>query len=428
VTETLAHSAYENGKPILVIGGGIAGVTAALEAAEAGCAVILVEKAAHLGGRVARMHLYFPKLCPPSCGLEINSRRLRDNPLISVLTLAEVEGISGSAGDYEVTVRFSPRFVTEACTLCGACAEACPAERGNDFNYGLSKTKAAYLPYAAAYPARYIIDRASCPDGCQACKQACLYGAIDLDQKVERKTFRVAAVVVATGWAPYDAAKIDNLGFGKYANVVTNVILERLAAADGPTGGHILRPSDDKAPQTVAFVQCAGSRDENHLPYCSAVCCAASIKQATYIRTLCPQAQATVFYIDVRTQGRLEEFYAAAAADEKIKFVKGKVAKVEEEPKTHDVLVTFEDVLSGKKQTQRFDLVVLAAGIVPQTDGLPKEFRLDEFRFLGAPNGNAGIYGAGCAHRPEEVSATVQDATGAALKALQCVARSAQHG
>ncbi len=403
-------------------------MTVAIEAAEAGCQVILVEKAAHLGGRVARMHQYFPKLCPPSCGLEINLRRLRENPQVTVLTLAEVEGISGLPGDYEVTVRLSPRYVTEACTLCGACAEVCAAQRGDDFNYGLSKTKAAYLPHGAAYPARYVIDRASCPDGCQACKQACLYGAIDLDQKVERKTFRVAAVAATTGWAPYDATKIENLGFGKYPNVVTNVILERMAASDGPTGGRILRPSDGEAPQTVAFLQCAGSRDENHLPYCSAVCCAASIKQATYIRTLYPQALVSIFYIDVRTLGRLEEFYLAVAADEKVRFVKGKVAKVEEEPGTHDLLVTAEDVLSGKKKTQRFDLVVLATGIVPQTDGLPKEFMLDEFRFLSLPEGSAGICGAGCAHRPEEVSAAVQDATGAALKALQSVARSSMHG
>jgi quinone-modifying oxidoreductase subunit QmoA len=428
VTDAAVDSSNSRGKPILVIGGGIAGVTTAIEAAEAGCHAILVEKAAHLGGRVARMHQYFPKLCPPSCGLEINLRRLRENPRVTVLTLAEVEGISGSPGDYEVTVRLSPRFVTEACTLCGKCAEACTAERRDEFNYGLSKTKAAYLPFATAYPARYVIDRAACASGCQACKPACLYNAIDLEQSVEKKTFRVAAVVAATGWAPYDATKIENLGFGKYPNVVTNVLMERIAALDGPTGGRILRPSDGKAPQTVAFVQCAGSRDENHLPYCSAVCCAASIKQATYVRTLDPQALATIFYIDVRTLGRLEEFYSTVAADDKVRFVKGKVAKVEEQPGTHDLLVTAEDVLRGKKQTQRFDLVVLATGIVPQTDGLPKEFTLDEFRFLIAPEGSEGIYGAGCACRPEEVTATVQHATGAALKALQCVVRSSAHG
>jgi quinone-modifying oxidoreductase subunit QmoA len=428
VTDALAHSRYEDGKPILVIGGGIAGLTAALEAAEAGCKVILVERAPYLGGRVGRMHQYFPKLCPPACGLEINFRRLRENPRVSLLTLAEVEEIHGSPGDYEATVRISPRFVTEACTLCGACANACPAERPDEFNYGLSKTKAAYLPYGTALPACYVIDRAACREGCEACQEACVYGAIDLEQKAERKTFRVAAVVAATGWAPYDVTKVANLGFGKFANVVTNFIMERLAAADGPSGGRILRPSDGKEPETIAFVQCAGSRDENHLPYCSAVCCAASLKQAAYVRTLYPQAAVTIFYIDVRTPGRLEEFYASVAADEKITVAKGKVAKVEEEPGTADLLVTAEDVLSGKKRTRKFDLVVLAAGIVPQTDKLPAGFSLDEFKFLSVSDGKAGLCGAGCARRPEDVSASVQDATGAALKALQCVARSFQNG
>ncbi|SPE28138.1 adenylylsulfate reductase-associated electron transfer protein QmoA [Acidobacteriia bacterium SbA2] len=428
MTDTLEASRYGDGKPILVIGGGIAGLTTAIEAAEAGCQVILVEKAPYLGGRVARMHQYFPKLCPPTCGLEINFRRLRENPRVTLLTLAKVEEIKGGPGDYEVKILLAPRFVTQACTLCGECAQACPAERADEFNYGMSKTKAVYLPYATALPASYVIDRAACPEGCKACKEACVYGAIDLDQKAERKTFRVAAVVAATGWAPYDVTKVGNLGFGKYPNVVTNFIMERLAAVDGPTRGRILRPSDGKEPKTVAFVQCAGSRDENHLPYCSAVCCAASLKQASYICALYPQAAITIFYIDVRTPGRLEKFYASVAADEKIRVVKGKVAKVEEEAGTADLLVTAEDVLSGKKGTHKFDLVVLAAGIVPQTDGLPGGFEFDEFKFLSLPDGKAGLYGAGCARRPGEVSASVQDATGAALKALQCVARSMHNG
>jgi len=421
VTDTMVPSQYGDGKPILVIGGGIAGMTTALEAAEAGCEVILVEKAPYLGGRVARMHQYFPKLCPPTCGLEINFRRLRENPRVTLLTLAKLEEIKGGPGDYEVKVLLSPRFVTQTCTLCGACAQACPAERADEFNYGMSKTKAAYLPYGTALPAAYVIDRTACPEGCKACKDACAYAAIDLEQKPEHKTFRVAAVVAATGWAPYDVAKVGNLGFGKYPNVVANFMMERLAAVDGPTHGRILRPSDGKEPKTVAFVQCAGSRDEKHLPHCSAVCCAASLKQASYIRALYPQAEVTIFYIDVRTPGRLEEFYASVAEDKKIAVVKGKVAKLEEEPGTADLLVTAEDVQSGKKATRKFDLVVLATGIVPQTEGLPRAFALDEFKFLSVPDGKAGLYSAGCARRPAEVSASVQDATGAALKALQCV-------
>ncbi len=414
-----------SGKPILVIGGGIAGITTAVEAAEAGCEAILVEKSPSLGGRVAQMNQYFPKLCPPACGLEINFKRIKSNPRITVITQARVESLTGVPGDYEATVAIAPRYVTGACTACGACADACPAERQDDFNYGLSRTKAIRLPHALAFPAHYAIDRAACREDCHACVDACKYGAVDLNQKAERKTFQVAAVVAATGWAPYEAARIEGLGFGRHKNVVTNVMLERMAATDGPTAGRILRPSDGQEPRSVAFVQCAGSRDENHLPYCSAVCCAASLKESTYIRTQVPEASVTIFYIDIRTSGLLEEFYARVGADAKLKLVKGKVAKVEEDPATGDLLVTAEDVLAGVKCTQRVDLVVLATGMVPETEGLPPGFVLDEFHFIANPNGKGGLYGAGCVRRPAEVSATVQDATGAALKGLQCVVRSA---
>jgi quinone-modifying oxidoreductase subunit QmoA len=410
------------------MGGGIAGMTTAIEAAEAGCEVILVEKSPWLGGRVSRFNQYFPKLCPPTCGLEINFKRIKNNPRIRIMTLAEVEKLGGSPGDYEVTVKVSPRFVTDACTLCDKCAEACPAERADEFNMGLGTTKAAYLPHSMAYPAAYVIDRSACKDGCTACADACTYGAVDLAQQETKETFNVASVVAATGWAPYDAAKIDNLGFGKFKNVVTNVIMERLAAPNGPTGGKILRPSDDQPPKKVAFVQCAGSRDENHLPYCSAVCCSASLKQATYVRTHDPEAEVKIFYIDIRTPGRLEDFHAKVAEDEKVTLIKGKVAKVEEDPATGDLFVTAEDVMNGRKITDRVNMLVLATGIVPQTAGLPDGFVLDEFNFIAGSKGKTGLYAAGCVHRPEEVSATVQDATGTALKALQCVVRSAHHG
>ncbi len=414
-------------KPVLVIGGGIAGVTAAVELADVGCQVILVEKSASLGGRVAQMHQYFPKLCPPACGLEMHYRRLRDNPAITVLTLAEVTGASGSAGDYEVEVAVRPRFVTGACTVCGACERVCPAERSDDFNYGLARTKAAYLPHGMAYPALYAIDRLACPAGCKACEEACGYGAIRLNAGTEIKKFSVCAIVTATGWKPYDAAKLDRLGFGKYRNVVTNVMLERMAASDGPSGGRILRPSDGKPPRTVAFVQCAGSRDENHLPYCSAVCCSASIKHASYIRAQYPESAITIFYIDIRTPGKLEEFSARVERDAAIKLIKGKAALVEEDPATGDLLVTAEDTLAGRKSTQTFDLVVLATGIVPQAEGLPVALQQDEFGFLNVHSQSEGLYAVGCVHRPGEVSSSVQDATGAALKALQCANGSVCH-
>jgi quinone-modifying oxidoreductase subunit QmoA len=415
-----------NDKEIMVLGGGMAGLTAALEAAEAGYRVVLVEKTPSLGGRVARMSLYFPKLCPPTCGLEMNFRRIKNNPRIRVLTQGELEQLEGVPGNYVATVKVAPRCVTAACTLCNACTEACPSERPDEFNHGLSKTKAAYLPFTTAFPAQYVIDRAACADGCKACVDACKYGAIDLTQQMERKTFPVAAVVAATGWAPYDATRIDNLGFGKYANVLTNAIVERLAAPNGPTGGKILRPSDGKVAQSVAFVQCAGSRDRNHLPYCSAVCCAATLKQATYLRTRNPDVDITIFYIDVRTPGHLQDFYAKVVAEGNIRLVKGKVGKIEEDATTGDLVLVVEDVLKGKKTTVRVNMVVLAAGIVPQTSDLPKGFTLDEFGFV--TNSGVGLCSAGCVRRPGEVAASVRDGTGAALKALQSAVGSVHHG
>jgi len=342
--------------------------------------------------------------------------------------MSELEALAGDPGDFEATIRVSPRYVNDACTLCDACTRACPSERNDEFNYGLSKTKAAYLPHGMAFPARYVIDRTACREGCKACVDACAYQAIDLSQQPESRTFRVAAVVAATGWKPYDVSKVDNLGFGRHANVITNVLMERLAAPDGPTHGKILRPSDGREPQSIAFVQCAGSRDENHLPYCSAVCCAASLKQTSYLRTQYPEAKIALFYIDLRTPGRLEDFLARVSSDPKVELIKGKVAKVEEEPGTGNLLVSAEDVLLAKKAPRKFDLVVLAAGIVPETQGLPPGFALDEFRFIDNSSGKTGLVGAGCVRRPEEVSATVQDATGAALKAFQCAVRSARHG
>lgn len=411
---------------LLVVGGGIAGMTCAIEAAEAGRQVVLVEKSASLGGRVAGFHRYFPKLCPPPCGIELNVRRIQNNPRITVYTLAELEGLSGSPGNFEVELKFSPRYVRESCTVCGECSKACPAEVPDAFNYGQGKVKAAHLPHAAAYPARFVIERESCPSECQLCVDACKYGAIDLAQQEMRKKLRVASVVLATGWAPYDAARIDNLGFGKYPNVVTNVMFERMAAVDGPTQGRIVRPADGKAPRAVAFIQCAGSRDRNHLPYCSAVCCTASLKQASYIRSQYPEARITMFYIDLRTPGHLEDFATKAVAANGIELIKGKVANVQELPVTRDLLVTTEDVLRGRKIAREYDLLVLAVGMVPQSGGLKAGAHLDEFGFVA--NGTPGVFAAGCVKRPAEVAASIRDATGAAIKAFACDTSEVAHG
>ena len=412
---------------ILVVGGGISGLTAAVEAAEAGYNVTLIEKTPFLGGRVAQLNKYFPKLCPPACGLEINFRRIRFNPRITFYTLAEVDNIKGQAGNYDVTIRLNPRYVNERCVGCNACTEVCPVETFNDFNYGLNRRKAIYLPYEQAFPFRYAIDGAARrKTGCAKCVEVCKYNAIDLEMKPETKNIKVGSVVIATGWKPYDAAKIDNLGFGTSPNIITNVMMERLAAPNGPTKGRILRQSDGKEAKTVAFVQCAGSRDENHLPYCSAVCCLASLKQITYVREQYPDSKVYMFYIDIRTPGTTyERFFNKVKEDENVFLIKGKVAKVSEEPGTRDIIVEAEDILANTKIRVKVDLCVLAVGMVPTGKELrlPSDVRCNEDGFIVLGREHRGIYAAGCIKNPVDVAKSVQEATGAALKAIQTVGR-----
>ena len=413
-----------NARPILVIGGGIAGMTAAVEAAEVGHRVILVEKEAYLGGRVMRTHRYFPKMCPPTCGFEINTRRIRQNSRITVHTLATVEEITGAAGNFKARIRIRPRYVTGTPSLDDAVAEQLESERDDDFNLGLGRTKALYLPHEAAWPARHVIDREALSDADAAkLQELCPPGSVDLDMAEQDIEVKVGAVIVATGWRPYDASHLDHLGYGRCANVITNVMMERLAARDGPTGGTILRPSDGQPARNVAFVQCAGSRDENHLPYCSAVCCMGSLKQVRYLREKNEEAQATVFYIDIRTTGRLEKFYQDMLGDEQVTFLKGKVAQVDEDAASGDLLLDVEDTLSRETLHPRFDLVVLATGMVPTTadQPLPGDLKYDEYGFVTEDGEAAGVYAAGCATGPCDVSSATKEATGAALKAIQCL-------
>jgi quinone-modifying oxidoreductase subunit QmoA len=227
-------------------------------------------------------------------------------------------------------------------------------------------------------------------------------------------------VVYATGWKPYDASKIANLGYGQIKNVVTNVEMERLAASNGPTGGKILRRDNGQPVKTVAFAQCAGSRDENHLPYCSSICCMASLKQATYVREQYPDAEVYIFYIDLRAPGKYEDFYKKVSADPKVKLVKGKVAKIEQADDGR-AIVTAEDIMDGGKLRVACDLVVLATGMEPtMKDGASVDasgFMPDDVMT------RAGVLSAGVAKRPTDVTTSIQDSTGAALKAIQCSVR-----
>jgi quinone-modifying oxidoreductase subunit QmoA len=407
-----------------VVGGGIAGITAAVEAAESGYDVILVEKEAYLGGRVAQLHQYFPKLCPPYCGLEINFQRIRNNRRIRFYSLAQVERISGRPGNFDVTIKQHPRYVNDRCTACNKCVDVCPADRPNAFNFGMDTTKAIYLPHAMAFPLKYVIDESVCPrTECAKCVDVCPYNAIDLAMEPKIFDLKVGAIIMATGWKPYDAVKIDNLGFGRYTDVVTNVMMERLAAPNGPTHGRIVRPSDGQPVNTVVFVQCAGQRDENHLGYCSGICCLASLKQATYVREQNPGAKAFIFYIDLRASGTFASFSSKVQNDPNIAVIKGKVAKILEDPASRTLIVEAEHILSAQKISVKADLVVLATGMVPNlADERPNgTIRYDPDHFVLPDESAPGIFSAGCARGPVDVAAAVQDATAAALKAMRTI-------
>jgi quinone-modifying oxidoreductase subunit QmoA len=275
--------------------------------------------------------------------------------------------------------------------------EKLSSERPNDFNLAMDKTKALYWPNEMAYPPVYVLDRDALSDAdASLLSDTCTPGTVDLGMKVKEFEVDAGAIIVATGWQPYDATRLDNLGFGKYPNVITNVMMERLAARNGPTSGEIIRPSDRSKAQNVAFAQCAGSRDENHLPYCSAVCCMASMKEVRLLRECNEESRATIFYIDIRAVGREEKFYYDMLEDENVSFVKGKVARI-----------------------------ALATGMVPNTieARLPFKLEFDDHGFIDGTTDIDGVYAAGCATRPCDVSRSTKQATAAALKAVQCLNR-----
>ena len=410
---------------ILVVGGGVSGMTAALEAAEAGKQVILVEKRPYVGGRVTQLYKYFPKLCFPTCGLEINQRRAKGNSNVTILTMAEVTAINGSEGDYTASVKISPRYVNENCTACGECEQAVEAEFDDEYNYGLSKHKGAYRPYRMAYPERYVIDpqMIGTPDADKA-KEACKYNAIDLDMQEETVDLKVGAIIYATGWRPYDPAKIQPYGYDRFPNVISSVEFERMKDPMGPTGGKILRPGDGKEAKDIAFIQCDGSRDRNYLKHCSRICCMASLKQTTYVSEM-EGGKSTVYYIDIRAIDRFEDFYKKVQADENVTFIKSKPAFIEQDKEGNPV-INGVNTEGYHRYATPHDLVVLAVGMEPSIKGaMPEgvEITVNEHGFIENDGSNGGIFAAGCASDALDVNRAVQSATATALKAIQVVNR-----
>ena len=437
--ESLAPITIDLEKKCLVIGGGIAGIQAALDVADAGFDVILVEKSPTIGGRMAQLSETFPTLDCAQCILTPRMVAVARHPRIKIYTLSEVIKVDGFVGNFKVWIKKKPRYVDiEKCTMCGECEKVCPVVVPNEFDRGLSLRKAIYIPFPQAVPAAYVIDPDAClglnPIVCGECIDVCDQKAINYDDKEEIIVENVGAIIVATGYDLYPKEKIAEYGYGKYEDVIDSLQFERLLSSTGPTGGVIRRPSDGKIPESIAFIQCVGSRDANHLEYCSKICCMYTAKHAMMYKHLVPNGQAYVFYIDVRAAGKgYEEFIKRVMEEYGVVYIRGRVSKIYKE--NGKLIVQSVDTLTGERLEIPVDMVVLAMGMVPSRDNkrLAETLRIpvDQYGFFQevhpklrpVESFTSGIFVCGVAQGPKDISETVAQASAAAAKAIALLSK-----
>ncbi len=424
--EPLESISEKSSREILIVGGGIAGITAALELGYLGYQVHIVERNASIGGNMAKLTKVFPTLDCAQCILTPRMAEVGRNPNVRLLTYSEVQDISGRPGNYSVKVFMKPRGVdTETCRSCGVCAKVCPVTVLDKFNEGLSERKAAYIDFPQAVPSAYVIDFDACTK-CAKCEQMCPSKSINLEDEGKTVELNVGAIIMATGYELYDANMLKIYGYGNYKDVITMMDLERLTSASGPTGGLIKR-ADDSDVKKMAIILCAGSRDKNYIPYCSRICCMYSLKQAFLLKKMLG-IDVSIYYTDIRATGKgYEELYWR---DEEVGvvFIRGKVAEIWK--KNNDKLVVLaEDTLMGEVREDEFDMVALATPMVPSS-GLKElagkmKLSLGEDGFVQEKHPKldpvdslvTGVFACGCTLSPKDVRDTVSDALGAAAKA-----------
>lgn len=354
----------------MVIGGGIAGIQASLDLANRGFKVSLVERSPSIGGRMAQLDKTFPTMDCSICILAPKMIECSHHPNIELLTYSEVKEMKGSVGNFEVTVLRKPRYVDEEkCTGCGICTQNCPAEAPNEFDEKIAMRKAIYMPFPQAVPRAAIIDKDSCIE-CGLCERVCPAGAVSREQQPEETVLDVGAIIVATGFDMFDPSVIPQYGYRRFENVITAMELERILCATGPTGGHLIRPSDGKIPESVAFIQCVGSRDRRQWvnnPYCSSICCKYAVKDAVLVKEREPSSHVAIFYIDMRAFGRgFQEFVNRAKSEFAVSFIRSSPGEISEDPATKNLIVWFEDPITRTVKQIPFDLVVLSSALIPR--------------------------------------------------------------
>ncbi len=422
-------------KRALIIGGGIAGISAALDLADMNIETWLVERSPTIGGRMAQLDKTFPTM---DCSICIEAPKMVDvskNPNIHLLTYSEVRQVDGYIGNFKVTVERKPRYVIlDRCTGCGACVDVCPISVPNEFEEGLGPRKAIYVLMPQAVPSIYTIDRDACIE-CYKCVEACgSLRAINFAEKSEFIQLDIGTIIVATGYDVWDPSPIEEYGYGVYENVATMMEIERLHNSSGPTVGNFVRPSDGKTPKTLGLIQCVGSRDKRYHEYCSGFCCMYTIKNAMLLKWLYPDMDITIFRIDIRTPGKTyEEFYERARLAG-IHFVQGRPAEIREDPETKNLIVRVENVSLGKMMEYEFEMVGLATAAIP-SEGAVELGRIltitndDNGFFLEShpklkpiDTSTEGIYLAGSAQGPKDIPQSVAQGSGAAGRAARVLA------
>jgi heterodisulfide reductase subunit A len=423
----------------LVIGGGVAGMQAALDIADQNYQVVLVEKTPSIGGVMAMLDKTFPTLDCSACILTPRLSEVSRHPNIKLLTYSEVTEITGEAGDFRVKVLKKAKMVHEdKCSGCGDCVPHCPIQVKNEFDQDLGYRKAIYIGFPQSTPLVYIIDTDNCIK-CELCVKSCERDAIDLTMEDEEIEIPIGAIVIATGYELFDVSKYYRLGYGRFKNVINALEYERLINASGPTGGNLMRLSDGRIPESIGFVQCVGARDvKEGVPYCSRICCMYGVKNAVMAKELQHDnvKDVTVYYADIRAYGKgFEEFYQMSKSRFGIKFIRGRVAEINEDSKTGDVIISAENTETSEFLKQRHELVVLCPGILPPRNlkELAGKVGLnvgsDGFISIEHPASNPvdtnipGVYVAGCAESPKDIPDSVAAGSAAAMRASITLSR-----
>ena len=420
---------------VLVIGGGVAGIQAALDLADTGYKVCLVEKEPSIGGMMARIDKTFPTM---DCSICILAPKMSDaghHPNIELLTNSEVSEVKGYIGNFHVKVLKKPRYVSKDCSACGECVKVCPIVAPNEFDVGLATRHGIYTPFAQAVPSTYIIDMSMCLNKngvivCDKCIKACERQAISFEMKPETVDLEIGTVIVATGADVFDPSGLPYYGYGKYPNVITSLEFERLINAGGPSGGHLLRPSDKQIPKNVAFVQCVGSRsDRNGRLYCSNVCCMNTIKDSLLIKEHWPETEIYVFYVDIRAFGKGFEDLYKRARKAGVKFIRGLPAEIFEDRKTRNLWLIGENTLQKERYKVNAEMAILSIGLEARKDSeviqrlLTLSRNQDGFFLEAHPKlrpvdaATGGVFFAGCAESPKDIKDSVTQASAAAARA-----------